>query len=367
MRVISIANQKGGCGKTITAINLSACLAENDRRVLLIDMDPQGHSTMGLNVDGEQASNTMYDVLNPDPEFKTRLEDVIINVSKNLDIVPSNVLLSAIEQKLAGLDERENQLRFAIEEFGGSAYDYIIIDCPPSVGLLTFNALMASREVIIPIEGSYFSLHGVGKLLETIKVIEDRLGHELSFRALSTIYDRRTRMAREVLGEIREHFKERAFTSVIHNTVKLREAASLGKPITEYSRSCVAFEDYDSLANEVIMEEPDFSEKVQEETIGHVFEDLFLPRVNDGSVVFIYKDPNAENVEIAGEFNDWTPEKCALYKEDDGSEWRRRIELNPGKYQYKFIVDGRWQPDPGNPFRVESLYGGFNSVIEVGK
>jgi chromosome partitioning protein len=321
---------------------------------------------MGLNVDGEQAVHTTYDVLNPDPEFRTRLEDAIVNVFENLDIVPSNVLLSAIEQKLSGLDDRENRLRFAIEEFGTGRYDYVIIDCPPSVGLLTFNALLASREVIIPIEGSYFSLHGVGKLLETIKVIGDRLEHELSFKALATIYDRRTRMAREVLGEIREHFKERAFTTVIHNTVKLREAASLGKPITRYTKSSVAFEDYDSLANEVIMQEPVFADEVREGVpVGRVFDDLFLPRVRDGSVEFVLQDVGADDVQVAGEFNNWTPEKCALYKRTDGAEWSRRFELAPGKYQYRFVVDGKWQADPVNPFRVQGLYGGFNSVVEV--
>ncbi len=363
MRTIAIANQKGGCGKTITAINLSACLAENGRRTLLIDMDPQGHSTMGLNIDGEQVPSTMYDVLTPDPEFRKPLRDVILNISENLDIVPSNVLLSAIEQKLAGLDDRENRLKFAVDELGNGDYSYIIIDCPPSVGLLTFNALLASSEVRIPIEGSYFSLHGVGKLLETIKVIEERLDHKLSFRALATIYDRRTRMAREVLGEIRENFKDRAFTTVIHNAVKLREAASLGRPITEHSRSSVPYEDYNSLATEVMMEEAEYQTETQ--AMGRVFDDLFSPRVTPDKVIFVYKDETAGDVKIAGEFNNWTPEDCAMYRESDRNEWRREIDLPPGKYQYRFVVDGKWEADPGNPFRVQGLYGGFNSVVEV--
>jgi chromosome partitioning protein len=365
MRIISIANQKGGCGKTTTAINLSACLAENNRRVLLIDMDPQGHSTMGLNIDGEQSSSTMYDVLNPLHDQRKRISEIVCRASKNLDIAPSNVLLSAIEQKLSGLDDRENRLKFALGEVPIGKYNYVIIDCPPSVGLLTFNSLMASHEVIIPIEGSYFSLHGVGKLLETIKVIGDRLGHELSFKALATIYDRRTRMSREVLSEIREHFKENAFTTVIHNAVVLREAASLGKPITQYSRCCVAFEDYNTLANEVILDEAKFGYEPSADFAYDAYSDLFFPRVTEDGVEFVFNDGNAKSVEIAGEFNNWTPEKCALYTENGKNEWRKKVGLKPGTYQYKFIVDGRWQADPNNPFRVEGIYGGFNSVVEL--
>jgi chromosome partitioning protein len=366
MRIISIANQKGGCGKTTTAINLSACLAEKKRRVLLIDLDPQGHSTMGLNIDGEQLSSTMYDVLNPEHAQRKRITEITCKSSKNLDIAPSNVLLSAIEQKLSGLDDRENQLKFAIEELLKGKYDYIIIDCPPSVGLLTFNALIASSEVIIPIEGSYFSLHGVGKLLETIKVISERLGHELSFKALATIYDRRTRMSREVLNEIREHFKENAFMTVIHNAVVLREAASLGKPITQYSRSCVAFEDYSNLADEVILDEVRFGIQPIMHGERDACSDLFFPRIAEDGVEFVLNDSTAKSVEIAGEFNDWTPEKCALYTENGKSEWRKKVGLKTGTYQYKFVVDGRWQADPSNPFRVEGIYGGFNSVVEIG-
>jgi chromosome partitioning protein len=338
--------------------------------VLLIDMDPQGHATMGLNVDGEGAPHTMYDVLNPDPEYRVDMEDATVEVSQNLSIVPSNVLLSAIEQKLSGMDDRENRLRFAVDAIEDGSYDYVIIDCPPSVGLLTFNALMASNEVVIPIEGSYFSLHGVGKLLETIKVIADRLGHDLSFKALATIYDRRTRMAREVLAEIRKHFRDRAFSTVIHNAVVLREAASVGKPITQYSRSCVAFEDYDSLANEVMLDEanfPDteFGRPLEARAMGRVFEDLFSPRVADGRVEFVYKNVRAKSVQIAGEFNDWNPEDCSLYREDGEAQWRRDFMLDPGTYEYRFVVDGKWEADPNNPFRVEGLYGGFNSVLEV--
>ena len=366
MRIISIANQKGGCGKTTTAINLSACLAEKERRVLVIDMDPQGHSTMGFNIDGEQAPVTMFDLLNPEPGKRKHITGAIQKISKNLYIIPSNVLLSAIEQKLSGMDDRENQLKFALAELPPDFYHYIIIDCPPSVGLLTFNALLASGEVIIPIEGSYFSLHGVGKLLETIKVIEERLGHQISFKALATVYDRRTRMSREVLDEIRGHFKENAFTTVIHNAVKLREAASLGKPITAYSRSCVAYEDYVSLANEVIMDESKYGMEIKpfEE---NEMNDLSAIIQEYKEVEFIYPDANAKSVEIAGEFNNWKPEQCALYTENGKVEWRKKIRLAPGTFQYKFIVDGRWQADPNNPFHVEGSYGGFNSVIEVGR
>ena len=177
-------------------------------------------------------------------------------------------------------------------------------------------------------------------------------------------------MAREVLAEIREHFKEKAFTTVIHNAVVLREAASLGKPITQYSRSCVAYEDYDSLANEVIMDEEKYEGMAfgvckEEPTIGRAFDDLFSPHVENGGVTFVFRGGEAGNVQIVGEFNDWTPEDCALYKANGESEWRKEFDLAPGSYEYQFIIDGRWEPDPNNPFRIEGLYGGFNSIVEV--
>ncbi len=247
MRVIAIANQKGGCAKTTTSINLSACLANKGKKVMLIDLDPQAHASVGLNIETPKLENTIYDVLTRDVDIK----DILIPVSENFFLAPSDIMLSAAELELAGVIGRENELFTRLKKLERS-YDYIIIDCPPSLGLLTFNALKACREVIITIETSFFALHGVGKLLETMKLLENKLNHSLIYRALATMYDKRTNLAKEVLEEIKNYFKDRTFKSVISTNVKLRESTSHGLPIIKYAPQSQGAKDYDNLADEVI-------------------------------------------------------------------------------------------------------------------
>jgi chromosome partitioning protein len=187
MRTIAVVNQKGGCGKTITAINLSAFLALAGRRVLLVDMDPQGHSTLGLSAGGVEFARTLYDVLLSDTRRpQTTIGDITHPVSENLGLAPSDILLSAVPEALAGLPGRENVLTRALTELR-DPYDYIIVDCPPNVGLLTFNALKACTEALIPMDPSFFSLHGIGKLLETFDLLEQETGHRISARVLITL------------------------------------------------------------------------------------------------------------------------------------------------------------------------------------
>src|SRR5438552_3448444 len=185
MRTIAVVNQKGGCGKTITSINLSAFLAREQRRVLLVDMDPQGHATLGLLTDAAQPSRTMYEVLLPDAgRPPTGLGDVIRPVRENLDVAPSDILLSAIPETLAGRVGREDILSEAMASVEGR-YDYVIVDCPPNVGLLTFNTLKACSDAIVPMDPSFFSLHGLGKLLESIEVLAKETDHHISVRTPS--------------------------------------------------------------------------------------------------------------------------------------------------------------------------------------
>src|SRR5215813_2075832 len=198
MRTIAVVNQKGGCGKTITSINLSAFLAREQRRVLLIDMDPQGHATLGLFSDAAASPLTMYEVFVGGPGgHPTVLRDVIRNVRDNLDLAAADVRLSAIPETLAGLAGRENILSHAMAGIR-DRYDYVIVDCPPNVGLLTFNALKACTEAIVPMDPSFFSLHGIGKLLETFEVLEKETGHEIAARVLVTLYSGRSPFVKAV-------------------------------------------------------------------------------------------------------------------------------------------------------------------------
>ena len=248
MRTIAIINQKGGCGKTTTAINMAACLAGLDRRVLLIDLDPQGHASLGLNLKPENLSKGMMEVLTQG----TYLEDVICEaVSPNLDLAPANITLSAVEPLLSKALQREKRLLTAIRTLK-RRYDYIIIDSPPSLGLLTFNALRASAEAIVPVETSFFSLHGLAKLSEIVDVVVRHTGHQVAVRALATMVNYRTRFGQEIVAEIQRHFEGRFFKTMIRNNVRLREAASHGKPIIEYEPRANGALDYTALASEVI-------------------------------------------------------------------------------------------------------------------
>jgi len=256
MRIIAVANQKGGCGKTTTTINLSASLSLKGQKVLIIDCDPQSHATMGLNVDPSDLDKSMYHVMTPRDVESYTIEDVVVSVKDNLDLVPSSVILSAVEQQLSGEESREGRLLQAIRALK-QPYDYIIIDCPPSIGLLCFNALRACEEVIIPIDMSLFSLRGVAKLIEIIILLKDKLSHDITSRALITMYDSRTRYSRRVLEKVKEEFGENVFDTVIRYNIRLRETVDYGVPIGDYDKHSIGYQDYENLAQEIIRSEED--------------------------------------------------------------------------------------------------------------
>ena len=258
MRVIAIANQKGGCGKTTTAINLSSSLSSRWQSVLLIDCDPQSHATMGLNVSPADLEKSMYNVMTPQAGEALGLDDIILPVKERFDLAPSSVILSAVEQELSGVEGRENRLLRALQALG-RPYDYCIIDCPPSIGLLCFNALRACREVIIPIDMSLFSLRGVEKLLEIVLLLKEKLSHDIVPRALITMFDHRTRYSRRVLEKVKDQFGKDVFEAVIRYTIRLRETVDCGLPISDYDKHAIGNKDYDTLAEELVRSAADAS------------------------------------------------------------------------------------------------------------
>jgi chromosome partitioning protein len=251
MRVIASANQKGGCGKTTTAINLSYSLSQKGQKVLLIDFDPQAHATMGLNLKPSDLEKTIYDVITPKKNWLWGIEDILVPIRDNFDLAPSSLILSAFEQELSGLERREHRLFQAIQPLK-EKYDFIVIDCPPSIGHLSFNALRACDEVIIPIDMSLFSLRGVAKLIEIIILLKDKIGHDIKSRALITMYDRRTRYSRTVLEKVQAEFGNNVFDTVIRYNIRLRETADLGLPVGDYDKNAIGHMDYENLAEEVI-------------------------------------------------------------------------------------------------------------------
>lgn len=348
MRTIAVVNQKGGCGKTTTSINLSAFLARAQRRVLLVDMDPQGHATLGLRTgDTLPPSKTMYEVLSRRAgEQPSRLRDVIVPVLDNLDVAPADILLSAIPEKLAGLAGREDMLADALAGVRGD-YDYVIVDCPPNVGLLTFNALKACSEAIVPMDPSFFSLHGIGKLLETFDLLARKSGHHIETRVLVTLYPGRSPFVKAVVDELHRHLDGQYFETIIRYSVKLAEAASHGVPIVQYCRHCVGFDDYQALVAEVLRHESPAAS--------------LSPIVSSQEVTFAFEAPEAEHVLLVGDFNDWTLDGSEM--QPIGGVWTKVITLGPGRYRYRYVVDGQWQSDPSNAAIAPNPYGGHDSIL----
>ncbi len=248
-KIVAIINQKGGVGKSTTAINLAAALGEMNKEVLLVDLDPQGNATSGLGIDKGQIPRCVYDVLLND----VPVEDVIIpDICEGLDIVPATINLAGAEVELVSEMARENRLKDAVGSLRGK-YDYILIDCPPSLGLLTVNALVAADKLIIPIQCEFYALEGVTKLLDSMKRVKTRLNPSLDiYGILLTMYDGRTTLSKQVVREVRNYFGKEVFETVIPRTVKLSEAPSYGMPITQYDPTGKGAQSYVKLAKEVI-------------------------------------------------------------------------------------------------------------------
>jgi chromosome partitioning protein len=403
MRTIAIVNQKGGCGKTTVSINLANALAEVGQRTLLVDMDPQSHCAVGLAVPEDQIEQSIYDVLISDSRNEPiKLAEILWQISDRLELAPASIDLSAFEQQMTGIVERECCLKNVLDEMEDE-FDYIIIDCPPAVSLLTFNALRAATDVVVPVETGYFALHGLSKQLETLSILCERCNQQVNVRVLASMYDIRTRMAREILAELRDHFDDKMFKTVVNFNTKIKEAASFGQPVSEYDPASKGRRDFRALAEEVINSEvkqqrhelvnslagqlevissaadellqaakpPVKAEQTLEtakpqpaDTDAKLADFYGVTQIND-ALVFVTLYPRAKNVQIAGDFNNWQPAKTHMQKVGDSGVWQSKLKLPAGKYRYRLVVDGQWQQDPFNELTESNPFGGFNSVIEV--
>lgn len=248
-RIIAIANQKGGVGKSTTAINLSACLAEAGKKVLTIDIDPQGNTTSGLGIDKNEVENTVYELLLGECEINDCILDVEV---ENLQMIPSNVNLAGAEIELIGVEEKEYILKKNIEKVE-EQYDYIIIDCPPSLNMLTINAMTTASTVLVPIQCEYYALEGLSQLMHTIELVQDRLNPELEIEGVVfTMYDARTNLSLQVVENVKENLDQNIYKTIIPRNVRLAEAPSYGLPITLYDGKSTGAESYRLLAEEVI-------------------------------------------------------------------------------------------------------------------
>lgn len=248
-RVIAVANQKGGVGKTTTAINLSACLAEKQKKVLVIDMDPQGNTTSGFGIDKNQLEATIYDALIGEQEIESCIHKEIY---PNLDIIPSNVDLSGAEIELIGVEMKEFILKWQVERLI-EQYEYIIIDCPPSLNMLTVNSMTTADTVLVPIQCEFYALEGLSQLIHTINLVKRRLNPELELEGVVfTMYDARTNLSLQVVENVKNNLQQTIYKTIIPRNVRLAEAPSHGVPITVYDPKSTGAESYRELAEEVI-------------------------------------------------------------------------------------------------------------------
>jgi len=463
MRTIAIINQKGGCGKTTTSINLAACLARLGQKTLLVDMDPQGHCGVGLAVPEDQIERTVFEALIDDSDGKpAKVSEIVWQIASDFDLAPSNIKLAAFEQVFAGRQGREERLTKALAAVQ-STYQWCIIDCPPSVGLITFNALKACDEVVVPVETGYFSLHGLAKMMETLEVMKDRCGRDILIRVLPTLYDTRTKLAREVLSELRAKFRDYLMESTVNFNTKLKEAASFGQPITEYDPGSRGYKDFVNLARELMGHRPVDLEPTPTETLSRPAElvqrakqlaqlanfqfgrgtvpaptgpatpapetkpfirpepvkagspatitrasEMGLDDLDDAitsddssgnggvatltapaaiakpkttaqkieefygvkqvgdEVMFAARFEGAKKVLIAGDFNNWSPMSTPMITSETSGVWISKLPLFPGRYRYRFVVDGKWMTDPNNSYVETNQFGELNNIVEVG-
>lgn len=406
MRTIAIANQKGGCGKTTVSINLAACLAREGRRTLLVDMDPQSHCALGLAVPEDQIEVSIYDVLiHRHNGNRVDLARSIWQITANFDLSPSSTSLARLELDGHAVAEREELLADALASVA-NRYDFALIDCPPHIGLLTLNALKAASEVIIPVDTGYFSLQGLTKQLETIELVRASRENPLEVRVLANLYDVRTKLGREILNELRRKFGHVMCQTFINFNTKLREGASFGQPITEYDPGSMGCRDFARLARELIssggpemvpttllrqaddlaeraekllatsrplfgengfhpMEEVEPKAPATPEQVEEKLAAIYGVRPTEAGVLFVAHAPGASDVRLAGDFNGWDPSDTPMSDSGDGESFSALLPLEPGRYRYRYVIDGHWRSDPNNNYVESNPFGELNSIVDV--
>ena len=433
MRTIAIVNQKGGCGKTTTAINLAAVYAHRGLRTLLVDMDPQSHCAIGLGVPEQQITKSVGEAMLKAGDDDLDPTSFVWEVAGNLDLLPSSMRLAALEAPGGGLHElpdRDRRLAKLLGRFG-NRYERCLIDCPPTIGLLTFNALRASRETLIPVETGFFSMRGAEKQWRTIRQLVERIGRPIACHLVPTLYNEDSALATDILAALRRQFAGQVIPVVVHEDEVVREATSFGQPVIEYAPQSRARNDLEQLADwldehppqsgvqiEVIhgtgrpdaatmalsplgealhgiavtgvgsslgraaelamrlrtlhgrIEQPgpapverpddDRAPATADEVTG-----VFGVIVTSQGVRFAHPGDGASSIFVAGDFNAWSATRTPMKFDERLGAHETVIELPPGRYRYRLVIDGRWTADPHNQHKLVNDYGELNSVVVV--
>jgi len=366
MKIISFANQKGGCGKTLTAVNMAGGLAAVGKKVLFIDLDPQAHASASMGFETVPMHESSYAI------FDAFLKNEILDVKslmrkkyKNLWVIPSHISLSTMEQKMSSAKDATLVLNILLKKQDFDMFDHIVIDTPPNLGFLTFNALHASTRVIVPLDTSIFSLRGVSYIKDILELSKNMGFQKPKVSYLINMYDGRSNFAKNFLVKAKERFGEDLLKTTIRPNIKLREAALEGKVIFEHAPSSNGAIDYTSLLKEL---SPDIQTEyitLRWETAAVKSEPVQTEDKSDKKILFKINAPEAQAVYVAGSFNNWHIDKESLMKKLENGIWVKMLSLIEGDHRYKFVVDGQWVQDPNNEITEENDFGGKDSLISI--
>lgn len=369
MNVIAIANPKGGCGKTATAVNLAVCLGSKGLRVLLVDMDAQGHASLGLGVRPQTLRGMLELFTGTAGLFDAILSDVVNNV----DLVPGNIGYADAAHLSISRAGRESLL---YEHLTAAAdfYDYVIVDCPSAFGALTINGLRAANRIVMPVALDPYAAQGVARLREMITSLCERYAAQVHVTLLPNMIDRRTRLGLSMLHELKARWPEELAPIEIRHAIKVKEAAQVGRSVFDYAPRSAAANDFNALAELMLGRSvPISAERTQRADAEPEPAPQRMPNLtfsesmgqDEGRhVVLSYHHLSNKDLQIAGDFNDWIPD----YKIETrvvNDTLQKMLQVRPGSYQYRVIIDGKWQEDPANPVRVPNNFGGSNSLLRV--